>query len=46
MRSGSARLGIIPSWGRGRAEERGLPHFPGTQVWLTLPEETPGGRPE
>lgn len=39
MRSGSARLGIIPAWGRGRTEERGLPHFPGTQAWITLPEE-------
>lgn len=41
IRSGSAQLGIIPVWGRGRSEERGLPAFPGTQVWLTLPEAGP-----
>ena len=38
VRSGTARLSILPAWARGREEERGLIHFPGSQINIMLPE--------
>jgi anti-sigma regulatory factor (Ser/Thr protein kinase) len=38
IRSGTARLSILPKWARGREQERGLIMFPGAQVNIMLPE--------
>ncbi len=38
IRSGTARLSIIPEWARGREQERGLAFFPGSQINIMLPE--------
>jgi hypothetical protein len=38
IRSGSARLSILPSWARGKEQERGLTQFPGSQINILLPE--------
>jgi len=38
IRSGTARLSIIPSWSRGRDQERNLTFFPGAQINILLPE--------
>ena len=38
IRSGTARLSIIPKWSRGKRKETGLAHFPGTQINIMLPE--------
>ncbi|HTG01048.1 MAG TPA: ATP-binding protein [Nitrospirota bacterium] len=38
IRSGTARLAIIPSWARGKPQERGLTKFPGAQINIILPE--------
>lgn len=38
IRSGSARLSILPPWARGKEQERGLAPFPGAQVNILLPE--------
>jgi sensor histidine kinase regulating citrate/malate metabolism len=38
IRSGTARLSIIPNWSRGREQERGLIQFPGAQINIMLPE--------
>ena len=38
LRSGTARLSLIPPWARGRAKAEGLPAFPGTQIAMILPE--------
>jgi len=38
IRSGTARLSIIPQWARGRDQERNLTFFPGSQVNIILPE--------
>ncbi|HWR72426.1 MAG TPA: ATP-binding protein [Nitrospirota bacterium] len=38
IRSGSARLSIIPPWSRGREQERNLTPFPGSQINIILPE--------
>ncbi|OGW36653.1 MAG: hypothetical protein A2010_07495 [Nitrospirae bacterium GWD2_57_9] len=38
IRSGTARLSIIPQWSRGREQERGLTQFPGSQINIILPE--------
>ncbi len=38
IRSGTARLTIIPPWSRGREQERGLTFFPGAQINILLPE--------
>ena len=38
IRSGSARLSLIPSWSRGREREQYLTRFPGAQVNILLPE--------
>jgi anti-sigma regulatory factor (Ser/Thr protein kinase) len=38
IRSGTAKLSIIPQWSRGREQERGLLSFPGSQINIMLPE--------
>jgi sensor histidine kinase regulating citrate/malate metabolism len=38
IRSGTARLSIIPTWARGAAQERNLISFPGSQINIMLPE--------
>jgi hypothetical protein len=38
IRSGSAKMSILPGWAWGRAREQGLTAFPGSQVNLLLPE--------
>ena len=38
IRSGTARLSIMPTWARGRAQERNLTRFPGAQINILLPE--------
>ncbi len=38
IRSGMARLSIIPAWARGREQERNLTLFPGAQINILLPE--------
>ncbi|MCF6149412.1 MAG: sensor histidine kinase [Candidatus Kuenenia sp.] len=38
IRSGTARLSIIPAWAWGREKEPHLTHFPGTQINILLPE--------
>lgn len=38
IRSGTAKLSVIPDWARGRQQERNLIHFPGAQVNIMLPE--------
>jgi anti-sigma regulatory factor (Ser/Thr protein kinase) len=41
IRSGTARLSIIPQWSRGREQEHGLTLFPGAQINILLPEIHP-----
>ncbi len=38
IRSGTARLSIIPPWSRGREQEANLTFFPGAQINILLPE--------
>lgn len=38
IRSGTARLSIVPQWSWGRKRESGLARFPGAQINLMLPE--------
>lgn len=38
IRSGTAKLSIIPKWSRGRSQERNLIPFPGSQINIMLPE--------
>lgn len=38
IRSGTARLSLVPPWAGGRAQERGLIPFPGAQLNILLPE--------
>ncbi len=38
VRSGTARLSLIPQWSRGRERETNLQHFPGSQINIVLPE--------
>ncbi|MEW6214588.1 MAG: ATP-binding protein [Nitrospirota bacterium] len=38
IRSGTARLSIIPGWARGKAKEANLTYFPGAQINIMLPE--------
>ena len=41
LRSGSARLSIIPSWDESQPIEDGLAPFPGTQVLIIIPGKPP-----
>jgi len=38
IRSGTARLSILPKWARGREREMNLAKFPGSQINIILPE--------
>jgi anti-sigma regulatory factor (Ser/Thr protein kinase) len=38
IRSGTAKLAIVPKWARGKEQERGLTNFPGAQINILLPE--------
>jgi anti-sigma regulatory factor (Ser/Thr protein kinase) len=38
IRSGTARVSLIPPWSRGREQERNLTFFPGSQINILLPE--------
>lgn len=38
IRSGTAKLSIIPKWARGKEKELNLAHFPGAQINIMLPE--------
>jgi len=38
IRSGTAKLSIIPQWARGKAKEMNLAYFPGAQINIMLPE--------
>ncbi len=38
IRSGTARLSIIPQWSRGKEKEINLTHFPGSQINILLAE--------
>jgi anti-sigma regulatory factor (Ser/Thr protein kinase) len=38
VRSGTAKLSIIPQWVRGKAKEINLAYFPGAQINIMLPE--------
>ncbi len=38
IRSGTARLSIIPEWARGKTKELNLAYFPGAQINIMLPE--------
>jgi anti-sigma regulatory factor (Ser/Thr protein kinase) len=38
IRSGTAKLSIIPQWARGKKRELNLSYFPGAQVNILLPE--------
>jgi anti-sigma regulatory factor (Ser/Thr protein kinase) len=38
IRSGTARLSLIPAWARGKAKETNLIAFPGSQINILLPE--------
>jgi len=38
IRSGTAKLSIIPQWSRGKQREVNLPYFPGAQINIMLPE--------
>jgi len=38
IRSGTARLSIIPAWARGKEKEINLTAFPGSQINILLPE--------
>ena len=39
IRSGTARLAIVPAWDTDVPLASGLPHFPGAQVQITIPEQ-------
>ena len=38
IRSGTAKLSIIPDWSRGKEKETRLTPFPGAQINILLPE--------
>ena len=38
IRSGTAKLSIIPHWARGKAKDYKLTYFPGAQIHIMLPE--------
>ena len=38
VRSGTARIAIVPSWDEDVPLREGLPHFPGAQIQITIPE--------
>jgi len=44
VRSGTARIAIIPSWDDDVALRENLPYFPGAQMQITIPERAAGVR--
>ena len=44
VRSGTARIAIVPSWDDDVALREKIPHFPGAQMQITIPERAVGGR--
>ncbi|MEO8000049.1 MAG: hypothetical protein ABI852_21540, partial [Gemmatimonadaceae bacterium] len=40
VRSGSARLAIVPSWDEDEPMQDALPFFPGSQMQIIIPEKT------
>jgi hypothetical protein len=38
VRSGTARIAIVPSWDDDVALKENLPSFPGAQMQITIPE--------
>jgi hypothetical protein len=38
VRSGTARISIVPSWDDDVPLEEGLPNFPGAQMQITIPQ--------
>jgi hypothetical protein len=45
IRSGTARIAIVPRWDDDVPLKDGLPAFPGSQVLLIIPEQASGGGP-
>jgi anti-sigma regulatory factor (Ser/Thr protein kinase) len=43
IRSGTARISIVPDWDDGVPLQEGMPHFPGAQVQITIPERVSPG---
>ena len=43
IRSGTARIAIVPAWDDAVPLLEGLPHFPGAQVQITIPERVTSG---
>jgi len=46
VRSGTARISIVPTWDEDVPLEEGLPDFPGAQVQVIIPEALDGGGSE
>ena len=44
VRSGTARIAIVPTWDDDVALRENLPPFPGAQMQITIPERAAGGR--
>jgi anti-sigma regulatory factor (Ser/Thr protein kinase) len=44
VRSGTARIAIVPSWDDDVALRENLPYFPGAQMQITIPERAAGVR--
>jgi hypothetical protein len=44
VRSGTARIAIVPTWDDDLALKEGLPPFPGAQMQITIPERVAAGR--
>lgn len=44
VRSGTARIAIVPTWDDDVALKEGLPSFPGAQMQITIPERMATGR--
>jgi hypothetical protein len=42
VRSGTARIAIVPSWDDGPPLAEKLPQFPGAQMQITIPERLAG----
>jgi anti-sigma regulatory factor (Ser/Thr protein kinase) len=40
IRSGTAKISIVPSWDDAVPLQEGLPHFPGAQILIAIPEST------
>jgi hypothetical protein len=44
IRSGTARIAIVPGWDDDAPLEEGLPSFPGAQMQITIPERVTAER--